>query len=85
MMTDQIVADAEALVKGWVDHWQREGRIDGGLDRLARADLVERVAAALAEAQPAPKKQVRTKADPWPQVPAETQPAPKKTRKKADG
>ena len=61
MLTNQDLVDAEALVKSWHDHWMMEGRIDGGLDKFARQDLVERLATALAN-RPAPNKQTRKKA-----------------------
>lgn len=55
MLTDEILRDAKALVKGWHDHWLREGRLEGGLDKFARADLEERVAGALANSAPKAK------------------------------
>ena len=41
--------NAEKLVTEWEKHWQREGRLEGGLDRFAKADLIERITAATAE------------------------------------
>lgn len=63
MLTDDILRDAKALVKAWVDHWSREGRLDGGLDKFARADLEERVAGALANAAPKPKAKGKAQSD----------------------
>lgn len=63
MLTDEIVRDAKALVKAWVDHWTLEGRIDGGLDKFARTDLEGRIAGALASIAPKPKAKGKAKAN----------------------
>ena len=63
MMTEDNLADAETLVKGWHDYWLREGRLEGGLDKFARADLVERVAGALAKQKPAPKSRKKAQSN----------------------
>jgi hypothetical protein len=55
MLTDEILSEAKELVAAWVKHWTREGRLDGGLDKFARADLEEKIAGALAKAAPKPK------------------------------
>lgn len=55
MLTDEILSESKALVAEWVRHWTREGRLDGGLDKFARADLEERIAGALAKVAPKPK------------------------------
>lgn len=63
MLTDETLRDAEALVKGWHDYWLKEGRIEGGLDKFARADLVERVAGAMAKTAPKAKTSKKAKSD----------------------
>lgn len=58
MSAETITDDdtAEALVDAWVKHWTREGRLDGGLDKVARADLVKRVNAAMSRTETKPAK-----------------------------
>lgn len=46
-----VTVQAERLVNAWERQWQREGRLDGGLDRVARADLVSRISDALCSAE----------------------------------
>lgn len=49
MQTEDFITKADDLVSEWVRHWQREGRLEGGLDRFAKKDLVERVALAMSQ------------------------------------
>ncbi len=51
MQTPDFITDADELVTDWARKWQREGRLEGGLDRFAKKDLVDRVALALSQAQ----------------------------------
>lgn len=44
--------EAKRIVDGWADYWQKQQRLNGSLDRFAKADLIDRVTLALAEASP---------------------------------
>ena len=66
MQTEELITKADGLVSDWAKKWQREGRLEGGLDRVAKKDLVERVALALSHMleETKPVKKAGKKADP---------------------